>query len=504
MARIVIVSNRLPPITGRVHQAGGLAVAVQEAVRHDALWFGWSGRTASATSTTATVHEVGSRVYAAIDLSHEDYRHFYVNFANSVLWPLLHFRLGLLEFRGEDLHGYHAVNNAFAAALAPLLRPDDLIWVHDYHLIPLAAALREQGVTNRIGFFLHVPFVPASIYMALPRGEQLLRTFCHYDVIGFQTEHDRDNFLDCVRQMLGGTERDDAGRFRLQGRAVDVLALPIGIDTRGFAKQAERSARGRDANRLRESLVGRELIIGVDRLDYSKGLPQRFDAYRALLENHPHLRRKVSYLQVAARSREDVNRYRELRRELDRQTGSINGRFAEFDWVPLRYMTRPVGRNTLAGFFRIARVGLVTPLRDGMNLVAKEFVAAQDPENPGVLVLSRFAGAARELDAALLVNPYDPDEIAGTLERALRIGLDERRSRYEAMMEKLRQVTAASWCRDFLTVLGGAEASVVPAEPTQQPQADTATRQGGRSSGRPTSRVVGMRGRRAAELAGQL
>jgi trehalose 6-phosphate synthase len=504
MARLVVVSNRLPPITGRAHQAGGLAVAVHEAVRNDALWFGWSGRTANANSPTATVHEVGNRVFAAIDLAHEDYRHFYVGFANSVLWPLLHFRLGLLEFRGEDLQGYYAVNKAFAAALAPLLRPDDLIWVHDYHLIPLAAALREQGVKNRIGFFLHVPFVPASIYMALPRGDQLLRTFCHYDVIGFQTEHDRDNFLDCVRQMLGATERDDAGRFRLQGRPVDVLALPIGIDTRGFAKQAERSARGRDADRLRESLVGRELIIGVDRLDYSKGLPQRFDAYRALLENHPHLRRKVSYLQVAARSREDVNRYRELRRELDRQAGSINGRFAEFDWVPLRYMTRPVGRNTLAGFFRIARVGLVTPLRDGMNLVAKEFIAAQNPEDPGVLVLSRFAGAARELDAALLVNPYDPDDIAGTLERALRIGLDERRSRYESMMERLRQVTAASWCRDFLAVLSGTGESPIQAEPTHHPSADADRRPTSRSSSRAVNRLVGVRGRRLTELADRL
>lgn len=296
MARIFIVSKRLPPLTGGVHQAGGLAVAVQEAVRHDALWFGWSGRTAPATSRTATVHEVGSRTFAAIDLSPDDYRRFYVNFANSALWPLLHFRLGLLELRGEDLQVYYAVNDAFAAALAPLLRPDDLIWVHDYHLIPLAAALRAQGVTNRIGFFLHVPFVPASIYMALPRGEQLLRSFSQYDVIGFQTEHDRDNFLDCVRQMLGDGERDDTGRCRIQGRSVEVLAQPIGIDTRGFARQAERSARGRDANRLRESLVARELIIGVDRLDYSKGLPQRFDAYRSLLENHPHLRRKVSYL----------------------------------------------------------------------------------------------------------------------------------------------------------------------------------------------------------------
>jgi trehalose 6-phosphate synthase len=463
MGRIVIVSNRLPSLAARGSgQAGGLAIALHEATKGDVLWFGWSGRTAAATSTKATLQEIGPRSFASIELSQEDYRHFYVGYANGVLWPLLHFRLGLIEYRSEDRAGYYAVNRAFAAALAPLLRPDDLIWVHDYHLIPLAAALRERGVANRIGFFLHIPFVPASIFMALPRGEQLLRDFCQYDAIGFQTELDCDSFIDCLRHTLGVS--GEAGRFHIGEHRLHVFAQPIGIDARGFARQAERAAKGRDAQRLRESLADRKLIIGADRLDYSKGLPQRFEAYRRLLERVPPDRRKVSYLQVAARSREDVNRYRELRRELDRLVGGINGRFAEFDWVPLRYMTRPIARSVLAGFFRIARVGLVTPLRDGMNLVAKEYVAAQDAADPGVLILSRFAGAARELDAALLVNPYDPDDLADNLERALAMGLDERRQRYEAMLAKVRQVTAVSWCRDFLARL--ADARAVAAEPS--------------------------------------
>jgi trehalose 6-phosphate synthase len=464
MGRIVIVSNRLPPLAARGSgQAGGLAVALRDATKSDVLWFGWSGRTGAKTSTTATMHEVGSRSFASIDLSQDDYRHFYVGYANGVLWPLLHFRLGLIEYRSEDMAGYYAVNQAFAAALAPLLKPDDLVWVHDYHLIPLAAALRERGVTNRIGFFLHIPFVPSSIFMALPRGEKLLREFCLYDVIGFQTEPDCDSFVDCLHHMLGIRANGQPGHFQIGEHHLWAIAQPIGIDARGFARQAERSARGREAQRLRESLSDRQLIIGADRLDYSKGLPQRFEAYRRLLDRVPQDRRKVSYLQVAARSREDVNRYRELRRELDRLVGAINGRFAEFDWVPLRYMTRPIARTILAGFFRIARVGLVTPLRDGMNLVAKEYVAAQDPADPGVLILSRFAGAARELDAALLVNPYDPDDLADNLERALAMGLDERRQRHEAMLAKVRQVTAATWCRDFLARL--ADPGVVPVEP---------------------------------------
>jgi len=469
MGRVVIVSNRLP---GRGVQAGGLAVALHEALKGEVLWFGWSGRTAEATGTTAEVREVGGRAYASIDLSADDYQRYYVGFANGVLWPLLHFRLGLIEFRREEMEGYLAVNRAFAAALAPLLKPDDVVWVHDYHLIPLAALLRRAGVKNRIGFFLHIPFVPASIFDALPRGGELLRSLLDYDLVGVQTERDRQHLLDCLAQL------DDPP----PPETLKLIALPIGIDARGFTRQAEKSARSGDASRLRDSLVGRDLILGVDRLDYSKGLPQRFDAYRRLLNLNPQHRLKVSYLQVAARSREDVKRYQELGRQLDQMAGSVNGRFAEFDWVPLRYMTRPIGRATLAGFYRVARVGLVTPLRDGMNLVAKEFVAAQDPENPGVLVLSRFAGAAQELDAAVLVNPYDSEAIAESLDVALRMPLDERRERHQAMLAKVQRVTAASWCRDFLAALR-ADSPVLTASAWPQPGARPVTAQSGSPPG---------------------
>ncbi|HJQ59282.1 MAG TPA: trehalose-6-phosphate synthase [Vineibacter sp.] len=457
MGRLVVVSNRVPA-SGRAPDAGGLAVGLAEALRGDALWFGWSGEISGHNATEAHISSAGNVTYATVDLSTDEYNRFYVGFANGSLWPLFHFRIGLMEFRREYLEGYLAVNRKFAAALLPLLRPDDTIWVHDYHFMPFAEELRRLGVRNRTGFFLHTPFVPASVFAALPQGEKLLEAMCSYDVVGFQTEPDRLGFLDCLHQLLG-VEIGDGRRIFRGDRTITVLTNPIGIDPDSFAHDARRTARSSEARRLQESLVGRALILGVERLDYSKGLPQRFEGFRRLLSRFPDHRQKVSYLQIAARSRQDVNQYRALRRELDQLAGNINGRFAEFDWVPLRYMTRSLTRSTLAGFHRISRVGLVTPLRDGMNLVAKEYIAAQDPADPGVLVLSRFAGAARELDAALLVNPFDPDEIAESLHLALAMPAEERVSRHAALLEKVRAVTARTWSQRMLEALEEAPAA---------------------------------------------
>jgi trehalose 6-phosphate synthase len=449
MARLVIVSNRVPNPQERGPRAGGLAIGVADALKDDGLWFGWSGQIAAATSDTATKVAAGKVTYATIDLSQEDYDRFYVGYANSTLWPLLHFRLGLIEFKREDLEGYFSVNRAFAAALARELRPDDLIWIHDYHLIPLGQELRRLGVTNKLGYFLHIPFVPASLFAALPQGDALLRAFCSYDLVGFQTEEHQRDFLDCVKQGLGLEPDGDGILTSAEGRS-QVVANPIGIDARGFAAMANRAERSVETRRLVSSLVNRDLVIGVDRLDYSKGLPNRFDAFGRLLQRFPELRQKVSYLQIAARSREDVEEYRDLRRGLDRKAGNINGRFAEFDWVPLRYMIRPMTRATLAGFYRVAKVGLVTPLRDGMNLVAKEFIAAQDHTDPGVLILSRFAGAAEDLKEALIVNPYDPDEIADAMHQALTMPIEERQDRMEHLRARVFTNTAESYSRKFI------------------------------------------------------
>ena len=452
MARLVIVSNRVPLPSERGPRAGGLAVALADALRPGTLWFGWSGKRSGTPEPEARLQRAEGTTYATIDLTEAEYRSFYVGFANGALWPLLHFRLGLVEFRREDYEAYRAVNRRFAVSLAKLLREDDLIWVHDYHLFPLAEELRRLGVRNRIGFFLHTPFVPPALLHALPRAAELLRAMCAFDVVGFHTQTYRRAFLDCVREILPITRLGD-GAFMYEGRHVVSIVDPIGIDAAAFADTAARAENSVETARLRESLGGRTLAIGVDRLDYSKGLVSRFEAFGRLLAKYPEHRRQVSFLQIAARSREESGSYQRLRRELDRIVGDTNGRYSEFDWVPLRYMTSTVRRQLLAGFFRLARLGLVTPLRDGMNLVAKEYVAAQDPTDPGVLILSRFAGAAEELTEALIVNPFDAEEIADAMHQALAMPLGERLQRYCALRERVWDTTASKFCARFLAYL---------------------------------------------------
>jgi trehalose 6-phosphate synthase len=453
MPRTVIVSNRVPvpSVRGR---AGGLAIVLRDAITPGTLWFGWSGHTAAENSSAATIAEHDGVEYATIDLSHEAYRNFYVGFANSVLWPLLHFRLGLIEFRREDLEGYRAVNEVFARALVKLLRPDDVVWVHDYHLIPLADELRRLGVANRMGFFLHIPFVPSSVFTALPQGEELLKDFCAYDVVGFQTAEHHHDFLDSVRRILKYPVDQNSDIASPRGTVRSIVA-PVGIDVREFMRQAEQAGRGKNTRRLKDSLVGRKLMIGADRLDYSKGLPNRFEAFNRLLTRFPEHRNAVSFLQIAAPSREEVMEYAALRPVLNRMAGDINARHGTFDWVPLRYMSQGLARSTLAGFYRLAQVGVVTPLRDGMNLVAHEYVAAQDSNDPGVLILSRFAGATRYFEDALVVNPYDPDEIAEAMHEALNMPLEERKRRHQRLLQQLTKLSAENYCAQFLLALSG-------------------------------------------------
>jgi trehalose 6-phosphate synthase len=451
MARLVIVSNRVPIPKARITAAGGLAVALRDLLTPGAMWFGWSGRLASAPAIQPALVEARGVTYATVDLTAEAHRGFYVGFANGALWPLLHFRLGLMHFRREDYAGYLAVNETFAAALSQVVQPDDTVWAHDYHLMPFGRMLRQHGFKGPIGFFLHVPFVPPSMLEAMPVARELVADLCAYDLVGFQTEEHARDFRDCAQRMLGATI--DGEWVRLNGRRMRVFADPIGIDAQGFAHEAERAANDKLVQRVAGSLVGRQLAIGVDRMDYSKGLPQRFEAYGRLLERHPEHRRKIHFLQICPRSREEVDEYRKLRAELDRLTGRINGRFSELDWTPLRYSTRPAPRATLAGLYRIGRIGVVTPLRDGMNLVAKEFVAAQPDDDPGVLVLSQFAGAAHEFTEALIVNPFDPDAIAEAMHVGLTMSLAERKERQAALKAKVFRTTAEVFCRRFITAL---------------------------------------------------
>lgn len=439
MARLVIVSNRVPVPRSRSAAPGGLAVALKDAIAgRPTIWFGWSGQVSAKADDTPMTLEAGNVRYVTVDLTEAEHRLYYAGFSNGTLWPLLHYRMGLAEFRREEEQGYRAVNARFARILAAQLEPDDVIWVHDFHLFSLAAKLRRLGVRNRIGFFLHVPFPPASLFAALPRGDALLRDMAAYDLIGTQTRGDAAN----LRHAMDGAQS-----------TARVGAFPIGFDGEWFAQQAARAVKTAEARRLTQSMESRALLLGVDRLDYSKGLPNRFRGVAQLLKRFPEHLRRVTFLQVAPVSRGEVAQYRALRRELDELTGRINGQYADVDWAPIRWITRPVARATLAGYLRIARIGLITPLRDGMNLVAKEYVAAQDPADPGVLVLSRFAGAADELPGAILVNPHDPDEIAEALNAGLIMPQVERIARWRDNFVNLRANSAAAWSRRFLAAL---------------------------------------------------
>ncbi len=457
MGRLVVVSNRVAD--PRKPGAGGLAVALGDALRASGgLWFGWSGRTAEAgTAQAVQVQRAGDVTLATIDLSAADHRAYYLGYSNSVLWPVFHYRINLADHEAGDVEGYRRVNRLLAQELRPLLRPDDLVWVHDYHLIPLAAELRTLGCTQRIGFFLHIPLPPHTLLAAIPQHAWLMRSLMAYDLVGFQSRTDREHFADYLLREAGGQALGD-DTLQAWSRTVRARALPIGIDVDEF-QALGRGAEARETlQSMRETYAARRLLIGVDRLDYSKGLPQRIRAFRRLLEAYPENRRRATLIQVAAPSREEVGAYADIRRELEGLCGAINGDFGELDWMPVRFIHRTVARKRLPGLYRAAAVGLVTPLRDGMNLVAKEYVASQDPADPGVLVLSRFAGAAEQLTDALLVNPYDTAGTADAIQQALHMPLEERVVRHAALMQNLRTYDVHGWARDFLHALADVHA----------------------------------------------
>jgi trehalose 6-phosphate synthase len=456
VSRLIVVSNRVTVADGRPASTGGLAVGMLAALRETGgIWVGFSGETAEEPDDVPKRFNAGRIEYATIDLNHDDYQGYYNGYANSVLWPLFHYRLGLVNFTRAALGAYQRVNARFADLIAPLLRGDDMIWIQDYHLIPLGAELRRHGAQQPIGFFLHTPFPAYQVFSSLPRHRLIGQTLAAYDVVGFQTQSDLDNFIDYATRVLGAVRLPD-GRLRLDGRTFSAEAFPIGVDAANIVEFAARSKDTPSVSRLRESLQGRDLMVGVDRLDYSKGLIERFTAFERLLARFPERRKRVTFMQIAPPTRSDVVEYGEIRAKLEASAGHINGGFAEYDWVPLRYLNRSFTRQTLAGFFRFSRVGLVTPLRDGMNLVAKEYVAAQDPADPGVLVLSAFAGAAEQLDSALIVNPYDVDEVAEAMDRALDMPLDERQSRWRHAMESVTRQDINHWRNNFIATLRGA------------------------------------------------
>jgi trehalose 6-phosphate synthase len=488
LARLVLVSNRVSvPRDGVVYRAGGLEVALAPILNEmPSVWFGWSGKVVPAGEIATQVFERGKTTYVVADLSEEDYQEYYNGFANRVLWPVLHYRIDLTEFTRRDLTGYFRVNAHFATELSKVLRPEDVIWVHDYHLIPLAAELRKKGHDNRIGFFLHVPFPAPEVMTVLPNHDRLLPLFLEYDLVGFQTETDVGNF---VRYLVSEDSEPKSRAFEATenqlvvtsaGSETRIGAFPVGLDAEEFQRRARRAVRSSFVQDVVQSLGDKELVIGVDRLDYSKGLVQRMEAFERFFAAQPEWRAKVTFLQIAPKSRSEIPEYADLEQAVGAAAGRINGTYGEVAWTPIRYINRTYSRSALAGLYRSARAGLVTPLRDGMNLVAKEYVAAQDPEDPGVLILSRFAGAAAELKQALLVNPYDAEAVAGAIARALQMPLEERRERHSAMYQILLRNGTHVWSTRFLntlapSLLGAAQREASRKEKTPvRPQAGVA------------------------------
>ncbi len=452
MARLVVVSNRVGvPDSGA--RAGGLEVSIRPALRRrGGVWFGWSGRVADSDPGPAKTVERDNVAYVTIGLRKDDYEEFYNGFANRVLWPILHYRLDLAEFTRRDLGGYIRVNEFFASNLERVLTPDDTVWVHDYHLIPLAKALRERGHKNRIGFFIHIPFPPPEILTALPNHERLIPALGHYDLVGFQTETDANNFSRYLANECA-LKRIDGDSFAFDDRVVRIGVFPVGVETEALARLARRAMESSFVREVLGSLSGRVMMIGVDRLDYSKGIPERMNAFERFLTIFPEWHGNVTYLQITPRSRSGIPEYAGMERLVGEAVGRINGAYGEASWTPVRYINKAHSRTALAGLYRAARVGLVTPLRDGMNLVAKEYAAAQNADDPGVLILSRFAGAARECTAALLVNPYDSEGVAIAINRALSMPLAERRQRHAAIFKSLAENDLSHWAERFLHAL---------------------------------------------------
>ncbi len=454
MTRVVCVSNRVC-MPRRGAAPGGLAVGVLAALKQTGgMWFGWDGNTVAGEPAAPQVSVRERVTYATVALNAQDFDGYYNGFANSTLWPLFHYLVTRsFRFSHDQFEAYQRVNRLMAQRLAPLLRADDLIWVHDYHLIPFAARLRELGVARPIGFFLHIPFPHIEMLRVLPPHEQLLRELTCYDVLGFQTEDDLRSFRSGVEHVWGRDALLPGGDVTIEGRLVRAGVFPIGVDVAEVENAAEQGADSDAVKRLLASLQGRKLIIGVDRLDYSKGLVERLAAYQRHLETYAENVGKVTFMQVAPLSREDVRAYAELRAVLEQTAGRINGRFGSADWTPIRYLNRNIPHPALMGYLRAAQVALVTPVRDGMNLVAKEFVAAQDPADPGVLILSPLAGAAHELGGALLVNPYDTRGLSQAMQTALSMPLAERRRRHAAMLKTIRCNDINAWQRRFLQAL---------------------------------------------------
>ena len=468
MNRLIVVSNRLPfalDSTGEdlwtvTPAVGGLVSAIEPVLRErGGTWIGWPGIAGKipgeplAEATRNAGYEVVS-----VALSEVERDEFYYGYSNEVIWPLFHDLQNFCNFEPGYWQTYKAVNDRFADTIARCAQPNDFIWVHDYHLMYVAQALRERGVSQKLSgltFFLHIPFPPYDIFSKLPQQQRLLRALLQFDLLGFQTRRDVRNFLGCVRRVMSDARvvpRRDLQLVRFEKRQIRLGHFPIGIDFDSFERGAMSDAVTRRSQELRAGFRDCQLILGVDRLDYSKGIPERLRAYRDALERHPELRGRVVLIQVVVPSRVEIPRYHEFKQRIDRLVGDINGRFSTSNWLPVQYHFRGLDREDLLAHYRGCDIAFVTPLKDGMNLVAKEYCACRINED-GALILSQFAGAAEQLKTgALLVNPYDVEEVADTVLKAFRMTNAERNARMKRMRRVVRDEDVFRWVDSFLKV----------------------------------------------------
>jgi trehalose 6-phosphate synthase len=467
--KLVVVSNRVVEGSARGAIPGGLAAALVAAVAESGgTWVGGSGKLLNPSDelrptglSAARTTTLGAGTLLKVDLPAVEYRRFYNGMANGALWPILHYRPDLVRYEPDYFTGYRAINEVMADHVRRVVDSDSAVWVHDYHFFMLGKFLRERRVGGPLGFFLHTPFPPRSVVMCLPRHKEILQSLSAYDLVGFQTSEDAERFQDYAVHELSAAV---IGRneLRIGERRFRIGVFPIGIDVDRVEKAAAHASGSEAIERLSQRMTGRKLVIGVDRLDYSKGLVRRFLAYRHFLTEYPEERRQISFLQITPPTRSEVDAYRSTRGELASLAGDINARFGNVEWVPLRYINEGISPEVLAGYYRAAKIGCVTPLRDGMNLVAKEYVAAQDPSDPGVLVLSIFAGAAKELSTALLVNPYDMASVAERLREAIHMPREERIERWSSAMQTLRKTDVHIWFRSFLAALRATSITTAP------------------------------------------
>lgn len=477
--RLIVVSNRLPVQLEKTDSGyeltstvGGLITALQRVLReHEGIWVGWPGSSedefpSDAFETAAADH--GLRL-EPIYLSEPECKGFYQGFSNEIVWPLFHDLQSRCNFDPEYWHVYQTVNERFADRVMGLATASDLIWVHDYHLLEVGRYLRRSHVRSSIVYFQHIPFPPPDIFEKLPWRSEVLAAMLNYDVVGFQTVRDRRNFISCLRLLDSKLPVTTGGQrhvVHFEGREVQIGHYPIGIDFSEFSHAASERLIQFQAEEIKARFGNRPMILGVDRLDYTKGIPERLIAYREFLRRRPDFHRKVTLLQVVVPSREAIPKYQELKAEVETLVGTINGEFTQPGWVPIHYIHRSLTREELVAYYCAADVALVTPLKDGMNLVAKEFCACKT-RNDGVLILSEFAGTAAESKSgALLVNPYHVLEVATAISRALEMDSMERSVRMKRLRRQFRRNDVYRWARHFIRAAEDCRGSGIPAMST--------------------------------------